>query len=78
MHLDEYRKEKKLSQKQFGLLLAPPASPSLVSQWECAITRITLDYSLEIFRVTDGLVTGADCSAMFAKPKVEVRAEADA
>ena len=47
MRLDEYRKQEKLSQKRLGELLIPPASPSLVSQWECGITRVTLDYSLE-------------------------------
>lgn len=65
MRLDEYRKVEKLSQRQFGELLDPPASPSLVSQWEGGITRVTLDYAHEIKLKTGNKVTTEDCAAMF-------------
>lgn len=66
MHLKDFRRQEKLSQRAFGQLLNPPASPSLISQWECGTTRVTLDYSLEICRVTNGSVTAHDCSSMYA------------
>lgn len=65
MHLSEYRKQKGLSQEAFAARLSPPVTPGLVSQWECGVTRITLDYALQIEAETDGLVTPQDCAAMF-------------
>jgi transcriptional regulator with XRE-family HTH domain len=76
MRLDEYRKEKELSQRQFGELLEPPVSPSLVSQWECGVTRITLDYAHEIQSKTDNRVTTQDCAAMFIESQPRKKAEA--
>jgi transcriptional regulator with XRE-family HTH domain len=74
MRLDEYRKEKQLSQRQFGELLDPPASPSLVSQWECGTTRVTLDYAHEIQLKTSNEVTTEDCAAMFSDARQRQKA----
>lgn len=68
MHLDEYLKEVSQSQSEFGGQLHPPASQGLVSQWVRGITRITLDYALQIERKTEGRVTPQDCSDMFRDP----------
>lgn len=65
MHLDEYLKEASQSQSEFGSVLCPPASQGLVSQWIRGITRITLDYALQIERVTQGRVTPQDCADMY-------------
>lgn len=76
MHLDEYRKEKRLTQSQFGELLEPPASQGLVSQWEGGTTRITLSYALEIQRKTEGKVATSDCAAMYIGPRQRQKAAA--
>jgi len=68
MHLDEYLKEASQSQNEFGGQLQPPASQGLVSQWVRGITRITLDYALQIDRATAGRVTPQDCADMFRDP----------
>jgi len=65
MHLEEFRKKRDLSQHEFGLRLNPPVSQSLVSQWECGETRVTLDYALEIGRATNNEVTPEDCASMY-------------
>jgi len=67
MHLDEYLKEASQSQKEFGDQLHPPASQGLVSQWIRGITRITLDYALQIERSTAGRVTPQDCADMYGE-----------
>lgn len=67
MHLDEYLKEVSQSQSEFGGQLNPPASQGLVSQWTRGITRITLDYALQIERVTEGRVTPQDCADMYGE-----------
>jgi DNA-binding transcriptional regulator YdaS (Cro superfamily) len=65
MHLTEYRKKQSQSQAEFGALLTPLASQSLVSQWERGETRITLDYAVQIDRVTGHEVSCEDCNSMF-------------
>lgn len=65
MHLDKYLNDVSQSQSDFGARLVPPASQGLVSQWVRGITRVTLDYALQIERVTGGLVTPQDCADMF-------------
>lgn len=65
MHLADFRKETKHSQEAFGALLSPPASQALVSQWERGITRITLDYAVQIERVSEHQVTAEDCHNMY-------------
>jgi len=65
MHLTEYRKNKKQSQAEFGALLNPPASQGLVSQWERGVTRITLDYAVQIDHVTEHQVSCEDCNGMY-------------
>lgn len=65
MHLSDYRKKKGQTQAEFGGLLSPPASQGLVSQWECGETRITLDYAVQIDRITKRQVSCTDCNAMF-------------
>jgi len=66
MQLEEHLKETKQSQGDFGKRLTPPASQGLVSQWVRGVTRITLDYALQIERETAGAVTPQDCADMFA------------
>lgn len=68
MHLEEHLKETKQSQGEFGKRLTPPASQGLVSQWVRGITRITLNYALQIERETGGAVGPQDCSDMFIEP----------
>jgi DNA-binding transcriptional regulator YdaS (Cro superfamily) len=65
MHLTEYRKKKKQTQAEFGALLSPPASQGLISQWERGETRITLNYAVQIDRVTKRQVSCEDCDSMF-------------
>jgi DNA-binding transcriptional regulator YdaS (Cro superfamily) len=65
MHLDEHLKESGQSQTEFGADLKPPASQALVSQWIRGVTRVTLDYALQIDRATCGRVTPQDCADMF-------------
>lgn len=67
MHLEEHLKEKKQTQGDFGKRLVPPASQGLVSQWIRGVTRITLDYALQIDRETDGNVTPKDCADMYVE-----------
>lgn len=66
MRLTEYRKKTGQSQDAFGALLVPPASQALVSQWERGITRITLDYAVQIEKVSKSEVTPEDCNAMYS------------
>lgn len=65
MHLDKYLKDVGQSQSDFGSKLTPPASQGLVSQWVRGITRVTLDYALQIERETGGAVSPQDCADMF-------------
>lgn len=69
MHLDEYLKEIGQSQAEFGGQLTPAASQGLVSQWTRGITRITLDYALQIERATGGRVSPQDCADMYREPQ---------
>lgn len=68
MHLEEHLKNTKQSQGDFGRRLNPPASQGLVSQWVRGVTRVTLDYALQIERETDSQVTPQDCADMFIEP----------
>lgn len=74
MRLDEYRKKKQLSQRQFGELLEPQASAGLVSQWECGVTRVTLDFAHEIQAKTNNEVTTEECAAMFIESHLRQKA----
>ncbi len=65
MHLDKYLNDAGQSQAEFGSQLVPPASQGLVSQWVRGITRVTLDYALQIERTTGGAVTPQDCADMY-------------
>ena len=67
MNLDDYLKQTRQNQTEFGHVLTPPASQALVSQWIRGVTRITLAYALQIERQTDGQVTPQDCSDMYLK-----------
>jgi len=69
MHLENYLKDAGLSQGAFGAKLVPAASQGLVSQWVRGVTRITLDYALQIDRETAGVVTPQDCADMFTVPQ---------
>jgi DNA-binding transcriptional regulator YdaS (Cro superfamily) len=68
MHLEKHLKETSQSQGAFGQRLVPPASQGLVSQWVRGVTRITLDYALQINRESNGAVTPQDCANMFVDP----------
>lgn len=68
MHLETHLKDSGQSQSVFGARLVPPASQGLVSQWVRGVTRITLDYALQIERETGGAVTPQDCADMFVDP----------
>lgn len=68
MHLDQYLKQKGQSQGEFGQRLNPPASQGLVSQWVRGITRVTLDYALQIARETNDEVSPRDCADMYIEP----------
>lgn len=65
MTLDEYLIKTKTSQGEFGSNLKPPVSQGLISQWTRGVTRITLEYALQIEELTTGDVTPRDCSGMF-------------
>lgn len=65
MLLADHLKEVEVSQGDFGATLNPPASQALVSQWIRGVTRVTLDYALQIERVTEGKVTPQDCLEMY-------------
>ncbi|MBF8177226.1 helix-turn-helix domain-containing protein [Herminiimonas contaminans] len=71
MHLQPFLKETGISQGDFGKKLVPTASQGLVSQWIRGITRITLDYALQINSVTDEKVTPQDCADMYKAPESE-------
>jgi DNA-binding transcriptional regulator YdaS (Cro superfamily) len=66
MRLDEYLKLASSSQSEFGASLVPPASQGLVSQWIRGVTRVTLEYAIQIENRTGGQVTPKDCAEMFA------------
>lgn len=70
MHLEEHLKESGKSQADFGQLLQPPASQALVSQWVRGVTRVTLDYALQIERASNGAVTPQDCFDMYRSARV--------
>lgn len=65
MRLDDYLREHKLTQAQFGAKLNPAVSQAQVSQWVRGITRVTLEQALQIDQVTGGAVGPADCAALF-------------
>lgn len=65
MHLEEHLKETGQTQGDFGKRLNPPASQGLVSQWVRGVTRVTLEYALQIDELTDGAVSPKDCAAMY-------------
>lgn len=65
MHLQEHLKHAGISQHEFGQGLTPPASQALVSQWLRGVTRITLDYALQIERKSNGQVTPQDCADLY-------------
>ncbi|WP_194720796.1 hypothetical protein [Noviherbaspirillum malthae] len=72
MHLDDYLQAEGISQGDFGKKLIPPASQGLVSQWIRGITRITLDYALQIQGATDNKVAPQDCADMYSNPAKRV------
>lgn len=73
MHLEEHLKQSSQSQGEFGQTLVPPASQALVSQWVRGVTRVTLDYALQIESVTGGSVSPQDCADMY-RPRVPAAA----
>ncbi|MBR8074386.1 helix-turn-helix domain-containing protein [Burkholderia cenocepacia] len=70
MRLDDYLKEKKLSQAAFGALLNPPVTQSLVSQWIRGTVRVTLDQALQVEKLTDGAITPQDVADLYRSREV--------
>ncbi|MCO1396393.1 helix-turn-helix domain-containing protein [Burkholderia cenocepacia] len=70
MRLDDYLKEKKLSQAAFAALLTPPVTQSLVSQWIRGTVRVTLDQALQVEKLTAGDVTPKDVADLFRSREV--------
>jgi DNA-binding transcriptional regulator YdaS (Cro superfamily) len=70
MRLDDYLREHKLTQAQLGAKLNPPVSQAQVSQWVRGITRVTLEQALQIDGVTGGLVSPAECAALYTAREV--------
>jgi DNA-binding transcriptional regulator YdaS (Cro superfamily) len=68
MHLEDHLKDSGQSQAAFGGRLTPPASQGLVSQWVRGMTRVTLDYALQIEQESNGAVSPQDCADMFIDP----------
>lgn len=66
MNISCYLKNIGASQAWFGKQLVPRASQGLVSQWARGVTRVTLDYALQIERLTNGAITPFDCAQMFS------------
>jgi DNA-binding transcriptional regulator YdaS (Cro superfamily) len=64
MRLDDYLKEKKLSQAAFGALLDPPVTQSLVSQWIRGAARVMLEQAVQIEMLTEGAVKPLDLAEM--------------
>ncbi|KAE8757338.1 helix-turn-helix domain-containing protein [Paraburkholderia madseniana] len=64
MRLDDYLKEKKLSQAALGALLDPPVTQSLVSQWIRGTARVMLEQAVQIEMLTAGAVRPADLADM--------------
>jgi len=64
MRLDDYLKEKKLSQAAFGALLDPPVTQSLVSQWIRGTARVMLEQAVQIEVISDGAVKPIDLAEM--------------
>ncbi|MFM0638055.1 hypothetical protein PQQ63_15240 [Paraburkholderia metrosideri] len=65
MRLDDYLKEKKLSQAAFGALMQPAVTQSLVSQWIRGTARVMLDQALQIEVLTEGLVSPKELSDLY-------------
>ena len=65
MRLDEYLKEKRLSQAAFGALLMPPVTQSLVSQWIRGSARVMLEQAVQIETLTQGQVTPRELADLF-------------
>jgi len=65
MELSTWRKREGLSQSAFGAMLSPPIMQAQVSQYELGTTRITLDYALQIERISSGSITPQDCFDLF-------------
>lgn len=72
MHLDTYLKEIEESQADFGLTLSPPVSQAQVSQWCRGVTRITLNYALQIEDISGGKVSPQDCADMYVEPQLRL------
>lgn len=66
MHLADFLKERRLSQDEFAQRIG--VSQGLVSQWVRGVTRVTLEHSLHIKKVTRNKVTPQDCADMYVGP----------
>jgi DNA-binding transcriptional regulator YdaS (Cro superfamily) len=65
MQLQTWRKNAGISQSAFGELLIPPITQAQVSQYELGVTRITLEYALQIDRLSNGSITPKECADLF-------------
>jgi hypothetical protein len=71
MKLDAFLLSQGLTQTTFGKMLSPPVTQGQVSQWLRGQSRITLQYALEIGRVTGGAVTPEDCASIYRSQQRE-------
>ncbi|MGR6078514.1 helix-turn-helix domain-containing protein [Achromobacter sp. CSND-B12] len=65
MRLDQYLRAAKMTQSAFGEKLDPPVTQGTVSHWCQGRTRVSLAYSIQIERLTQGKVSPSDCAQMF-------------
>lgn len=65
MRLDDFLRERELTQAQLGSQLNPPVSQAQVSQWVRGLTRVTLEQALQIEEVTSGAVSPRECADLF-------------
>lgn len=62
MTLNEWMKEHGVSQAALGAMLSPPVLQNHVSKWLLGSVRVTLEQALQIQRITNGVITPADCA----------------
>lgn len=67
MHLSKWLDDNGMTQDEFRIRLSPCVTQGLVSQWVRGVTRVTLDYGLQIETITNGAVPVKDCADMYLK-----------
>lgn len=59
-----WRKRRKLNAAEFAQMLTPAPHKTLITHWERGTKSVTLDYALQIAKITRREVTPEDCLAM--------------